>query len=255
VSRFSQPRIGPPDSFFVVNFPMSADTLFDWHVHDDHQLAWTAVGTLTVLTNGATWVLPPTRALWIPAGLPHETGALGRAMMRSVYVPPALSPVSWTAPTVVAASPLLAEVITYLAGELTNRQRAHAEALLSDLLTPIPGTVLTVRFPDDQIAGPVARALRADPADQRTLADWGRAVGASERTLARAFVTGTGLPFGRWRTLLRISAALPLLANGEAAGRVANRVGYETPSAFTAAFRRETGVTPTAYFDASRSLA
>lgn len=249
MSRFSQPRIGQPDGFFVCTFPMSASTLFDWHVHDEHQLAWTAAGTLTVLTEGATWVLPPARALWIPAGLPHETKAAGRALMRSVYVPPALSPVNWTEPTVVAASPLLAEVITYLGGGLTATRRSHAETLLSDLLTPVPVTVLNVRFPDDQIAGPVARALRDNPADQRTLANWGRAVGASERTLARAFVSGTGLPFGRWRTQFRVQAALPLLAAGEPVGRVAPRVGYETPSAFVAAFRRETGVTPAAYFE------
>jgi AraC-like DNA-binding protein len=168
--------------------------------------------------------------------------------MRSVYVSPGLSQVDWTVPTVIAASPLLAEVIGYLDGELTAARRARAEAVLSDLLTPIPVTSLDVRFPDDQLAGPVARALRDNPADQRTLAEWGRAVGASERTLARAFVAGTGLPFGQWRTLMRIQSALPLLAAGEAAGRVAGRVGYETPSAFIAAFRRLTGVTPTAYF-------
>jgi AraC-like DNA-binding protein/quercetin dioxygenase-like cupin family protein len=249
VSRFSQPRIGQPDGFCVVTFPMSASTLFDWHVHDDHQLAWASAGALTVLTKDATWVLPPTRALWIPAGLPHETGAQGRALMRSVYVPPAHSPVHWTAPTVVAASPLLAEVIAYLGGELTATQRSHAEALLSDLLTPLPATALNVRFPDDQIAGPVARALLDNPADRRTLADWGRSVGASERTLARAFVTETGLPFGHWRTLLRVRSALPLLAAGEPVGRVAPKVGYETPSAFVAAFRRETGATPATYFD------
>ena len=249
MSRFSQPRIGQPDGFFVVTFPMSASTLFDWHVHDDHQLAWASAGTLTVLTEGATWVLPPTRALWIPAGLPHETGASGRATMRSVYVPPALAPVNWTKPTVVAASPLLAELITYLGGEVTTAQRIHAEALLSDLLTPIEVVAFNVPFPDDQLASPVAHALRDNPADQRTLADWGQVVGASERTLARTWVAETGLPFGRWRTLLRMQAALPLLAAGDPVGRVAPRVGYETSSAFVAAFRRETGVTPAAYFE------
>jgi AraC-like DNA-binding protein/quercetin dioxygenase-like cupin family protein len=263
VSRFSQPRssfaqhgqpeagqaeAGQPDGFFVVTFPMSASTLFDWHTHEDHQLAWASAGVLTVRCEGATWVLPPTRALWIPAGLPHETGASSRATMRSVYVPPVLSPVNWTVPTVVTASPLLAELITYLGGELGVTPRSHAEALLSDLLTPIPVTAFNVPFPDDQLAGPVARALRDNPADQRTLADWGRAVGASERTLARAFVAGPGVPFGRWRTLLRVQAALPLLAAGEPVSRVAHRVGYETPSAFIAAFRRETGITPAAYF-------
>lgn len=249
MSRFSQPRVGAPDGFFVVTFPMSPSTLFDWHVHEDHQLAWASAGVLTVLTEGTTWVLPPSRALWIPAGLPHETGAKGRATMRSVYVPPRMSPVTWHAPTVVAATPLLAELIGYLSsGELTATQREHAEALLPDLLTPLPVTTLNVKFPVDPIAGAVARTLRDNPADQKTLAEWGRAVGASERTLARAFVTATGLPFGRWRTLLRLQSALPLLANGEVVSRVAARVGYETPSAFTAAFRRETGMTPAAYF-------
>jgi AraC-like DNA-binding protein len=144
---------------------------------------------------------------------------------------------------------LLAELITYLGGELGAVQRSHAETLLSDLLIPIPVTAFNVAFPEDQVAGPVARALRDNPADQRTLAHWGRAVGASERTLARAWVTETGLSFGRWRTLLRMQTALPLLAAGDPVSRVAPRVGYETPSAFIAAFRRETGVTPATYFE------
>jgi AraC-like DNA-binding protein/quercetin dioxygenase-like cupin family protein len=248
MSRTGQGPVCSPDGFFVATFAMPVGTLFDWHTHDDHQLAWASAGVLTVLTEGATWVLPPSRALWIPVGLPHETGASGQATMRSVYVPPRLSPVDWTEPTVIAASPLLAEVVGYLAGELTADRRARAEAVLSDLLTPIPVTRLDVRSPADPVAGQVAGALRENPADQRTLAEWGTAVGASERTLARAFVAGTGLPFGQWRTQLRIQSALPLLAAGEATGRVAYRVGYETPSAFVAAFRRLTGVTPAAYF-------
>jgi AraC-like DNA-binding protein len=75
-----------------------------------------------------------------------------------------------------------------------------------------------------------------------------RHVGASERTLARSFLADTGIPFGRWRTLLRLPAALPALAAGQPVGNVARHVGYETPSAFVAAFHRETGMTPAAYF-------
>src|SRR6202042_728810 len=163
MSRTGQPPVCWPDGFSVATFPMPAGTLFNWHTHEDHQLAWPPAGVLTVLTEGATWVLPPTRALWIPAGLPHETGAAGRATMRSVYVPPGLSPVNWTAPTVVAAGPLLAEVIRYLGGELTAERRAHAEALLSDLLTPIPVMVLDAPLPADPLAAQVARALRDNP--------------------------------------------------------------------------------------------
>jgi AraC-like DNA-binding protein len=231
---------------------MPAGTRFDWHVHEDHQLAWAASGVLTVLTADATWVLPPTRALWIPAGLRHETASATRATMRTLYIRPGLFPVSWTEthqPTPVAASPLLAELIGYLGGsDLDPAQRAHAESVLADLLKPVPVTTIQVRLPAGQPARQVAEALRANPADQRTLREWGREVGASERTLARAFAAGAGVPFGHWRALLRLQAALPMLAAGEPVSRVAGRVGYDTPSAFVAAFRRETGQTPAAYF-------
>jgi AraC-like DNA-binding protein len=227
---------------------MSASTVFDWHTHEDHQLAWAASGVLTVITADATWVLPPTRALWIPAGLPHETGAAGRATMRSLYIKP--GDFGWTEPTPVAATPLLAELIGYLATGLDPGQRANAEALLKDLLTPMPVTTIEVRMPSGDLARQVATALRSNPADKRTLREWGREVGASERTLAREFAAGSGVPFGRWRTLLRVQAALPMLAAADPVSRVANRVGYDTPSAFVAAFRRETGLTPAAYFRA-----
>ncbi len=232
----------------VADFPMSASTVFDWHTHEDHQLAWAASGVLTVITADATWVLPPTRALWIPAGLPHETGAAGRATMRSLYIKP--GGFGWTEPTPVAATPLLAELIGYLATDLDPGQRANAEALLKGLLTPMPVTTIEVRMPSGDLARQVATALRSNPADKRTLREWGREVGASERTLAREFAAGSGVPFGRWRTLLRVQAALPMLAAGDPVSRVAHRVGYDTPSAFVAAFRRETGTTPAGYFRA-----
>jgi AraC-like DNA-binding protein len=251
VSRFSQPRIGQPDGFFVCTFPMSASTLFDWHVHDEHQLAWTAAGTLTVLTEGATWVLPPARALWIPAGLPHETLSAGAATMRSAYLRPHLCPVSWPDPTPVAASPLLCDLIGYLENrDLTPGQRARGEGVLADQLSPVVMTAVDVRWPADDRARKVADGLAAAPADGRTLAEWGHEVGASERTLARAFLTGTGVSFGRWRTLIRVQSALRLLAAGDAVSAVARRVGYDSDSAFVQAFRRETGLTPGAYFRA-----
>jgi len=231
---------------------MPPGTRFDWHTHEEHQLAWATSGVLSVRTAEAAWVLPTTRALWIPAGLPHETASDGRATIRSLYIRPGLFPVSWAEtgrPTPVAASPLMAELIGYLGEpDLDASRRWHAEALLAGLLTPVAVTTIQVRLPDAVTARRVAEALRANPADRRTLREWGREVGASERTLARAFAAEAGVPFGRWRTLLRLQAALSMLAAGEPVSRVAGRVGYDTPSAFVAAFRRETGQTPGALF-------
>ena len=235
----------------VATFAMAAGAAFSWHTHDDHQLAWAPSGVLTVVTEAATWVLPPARALWIPAGLPHETRASGPATMRTLYIRPDLCPVRWADPTPVAADPLLADLIGYLGRDaLGPARRARAEAVLADLLEPVCQPTIEVRLPADDRAREVARALAGNPADRRTLEQWGREVGASGRTLARAFLAGTGVPFGRWRTLLRLQAALPALAAGQPVGNVARHVGYESTSAFVAAFWQETGLTPAAYFRA-----
>jgi AraC-like DNA-binding protein len=234
----------------VCTFPMPVGTKFDWHHHDEHQLAWAPEGVLVVRTHTGDFVLPPSRALWIPARTVHETQAAGPAVLRSAYVDTKSCPVDWQRPTPVDVSPLLRELIPHLEDRsLTAEGRRNAEALLFDLLVPLAVATIDVRLPSDERANRVAQALLAEPGDGRTLHAWGRQVGASSRTLARLFQTETGLSFGRWRTLVRLQASLLHLAEGLPVSVVASRVGYETPSAFVAAFRAHTGVTPGRYFD------
>jgi AraC-like DNA-binding protein len=236
-------------AILLSTFPMESGKRFAWHSHPRHQLAWAANGVLTVIAETHTWVLPPTRALWIPAGIVHETIAAEKATMRTLYLKPELCPITWPAPQPVAATRLLAEMIVHLSDSpLEAPERSRAEAVLLDLLKPVATTTIEVTMPTDERALDVARGLLADPRDGRSLAEWGHAVGASGRTLTRAFLSETGIPFNRWRTAVRLRAALPLLASGEPIGAVADQVGYQTPSAFVAAFRRETGLTPGAYF-------
>ncbi len=236
----------------VKTFPMVAGATFARHAHDDHQLAWATRGVLTVHTDAATWVLPPTRALWIPAGVRHVTRASGAATMQTVYLQPDRCPLDWPGPTPVAVGGLLAQLIAHLdeASALEAQPRARAEAVLFDLLAPLRVATIELRMPHDPRAADVADALVSDPASRRTLSEWGREVGAGERTLARAFLAETGVPFGRWRTQLRLQAALPTLAEGGSVAAASQRAGYESPSAFVAAFRRETGMTPAEYFRA-----
>ncbi|WBB63511.1 helix-turn-helix transcriptional regulator [Streptomyces sp. WMMC500] len=229
------------------------------HRHPVPQLAWARSGVLMVRARGRTWVLPTSTALWIPPGTRHATGTAGTTEPRALYVRqpgpastagPAAA--GWTEPTVVAVTPLLRALFDHLADDApvppAAPARARAEAVLLDQLTPVAATSVLAPMPHDPRPRAVAEALRDTPADARTLAQWSPYAGVAPRTLARLFVAETGMPFGRWRTHLRLQASLPLLASGATVATAARRVGYASPSAFVAAFHRTVGAPPGAYF-------
>ncbi len=241
----------PPDvgAVAVASFEMNIGQRFDWHRHPEHQLAWSERGVLAVTVGDRTWVLPSTRGLWIPSGMLHATEASSPAMMRSSYSPYAELPHSLEGADGRRRPSLLRELIKHLAdGGAKRTSRVHAQRLLFETLTPLASAAILTPLPTDPRARRVADALTENPADGRDLAEFGRRAGASARTLSRLFVAETGMTFGQWRAQLRVRAALVHLASGMAVSATAERVGYESVSAFVAAFRRQTGVSPGSYF-------
>ncbi len=230
---------------------------FDMHQHPQHQIAWASRGVIAVQIGGGRWVLPPTRALWIPGGLPHRTGTSHGAAMRGIFVEPGRSHVPFTAPTLLRVGGLLRELFNYLTGEDdqtppvpqddTDRRR-RAEAVVFDLLEPVDVIPVGAPMPTDPRIVEVAEALTRNPADDRPLEGFAVAAAASPRTLARLFPAETGMTFGQWRTQIRLAASLPLLAGGLPVARIAERVGYRSASAYVAAFHRAVGVSPGRYF-------
>ncbi|MGH3378756.1 MAG: helix-turn-helix domain-containing protein [Actinoallomurus sp.] len=221
---------------------------YDRHRHAEHQLAWASSGILTVSSPAGTWVLPSACALWIPAGTVHAMDADRHTTVCCPYFGADRGP-RWDRPTVVAISALARELILHLAGaDPGPAARRRAENVLLDQLAPVPVTTIAVPMPRDPRALPVAQAVIENPSDDATLETWARRTSTSTRTLARLFTAETGMSFGRWRTHVRLRAALPLLAGGMPVAAAARRVGYATPSAFVAVFRKIVGVTPGVYF-------
>jgi AraC-like DNA-binding protein/quercetin dioxygenase-like cupin family protein len=245
-----------PTAIVVGNVALAAGFWFQAHSHPQPQILWPSRGVLGVAVGDHQWVLPPTRALWVPRDVVHRTGANRTAVLHGVYLDAARCRIDWRSPVVLSVGPLLAELIGHLGrDDLAETARARAEAVLLDLLEPLPSAPLTVRMPTDPRAALVAEALRDNPADQRGLAALARAADTSARTLSRLFVSETGGSFDRWRTGIRMWAAVAMLADGEPVSRVAHAVGYATPSAFLAAFRRTVGTTPSGYLRGVRTPA
>ncbi|MFB9698771.1 helix-turn-helix domain-containing protein [Amorphoplanes digitatis] len=117
-------------------------------------------------------------------------------------------------------------------------------------LTPLRPYDIHVTMPTDPRIRVIAERLITDPADSRELSAWADYTHAGLRTLTRLFQNETGLSFARWRTQVRVRAAISMLAAGATVDSVARRVGYRKTGAFIAAFRRVTGQTPGTYLRA-----
>ena len=154
-------------AIIVGRFPLASGEWIPPHSHTRHQLAWTRRGVLSVGVGEVYWILPPTRALWLPAGVTHATGATRDAVLCSLYLAPERCPLDWPEPTAVGVDGLLAELIGYLSRtDLTDDARLRAEAVVPDLLRPLPTRPIDVPQPTDERVQVVASALLADPADQ-----------------------------------------------------------------------------------------
>ena len=230
---------------------MPAGFRMESHVHDWPQLIFAVRRVITVSADGGNWVVPPMRGLWVPAGIRHSLHMAGTVAMRTLYLDPALPLGFADSCCVIEVVPLLRELIVSIVsvGGLrddgpTDRARL---TLLLELLSGRPAQPLALPMPKDQRARSVAERVLADLRSTLTLDEWSRGSGASGRTIDRLFRTDTGMAFGRWRQQARLLEAIRLLGLSVAVTEVALRVGYRSPSAFVAAFRRSMGKTPAAY--------
>jgi AraC-like DNA-binding protein len=219
------------------------------HRHDRHQIIHAGRGVLSVTTDAGSWVAPATRALWIPAGTTHEHRAYGRTVLHAVGVPADTNPLGLDRPAVLAVGPLLRELIIAYSrpGVEHTAEGLRMRAVLLDQLRHTPEQALHLPTARDPRLVAVCAILRADPADQRTLAELGTDVGAGARTLTRLFGAELNMTFPQWRTQLRLHHALHLLAEDVPVTTVAHRCGWSSASAFIDVFRRAFGHTPGAH--------
>lgn len=222
------------------------------HSHPTAQLIYAVTGVIVVSVKDGQWVLPPTRGLWIPAGMPHETRAVGKVLLHSIYVRQDARPDLPISCLVLQVSPLLRELIV---AAVEVQQPCDAEtrdgrlmALLLDELLVAPSLPLRLPWPTEPAILRICQQLVAHPEDRSTLDAWAKRLGVDAKTVQRRFTRETGLSFGRWRQQARLVHALERLASGNRILDVSLDLGYSSPSAFSSMFKRQFGAVPSSYF-------
>jgi AraC-like DNA-binding protein/mannose-6-phosphate isomerase-like protein (cupin superfamily) len=224
------------------------------HRHRRAQLVWASEGVMVVTAAEATWIVPPQRALWIPAGTVHSIRMSGAVAMRTLYIEPDAAHSLPKDCKVVLMTGMLRELVLEAVraplDEDRNGRMSHIEALILDEISTLNAELLHLPMPRDKRLRLVCEALLRDPGREETLEQWSQTAGGSSRTLARLFASETGMRFIDWRQQARLAAALVQLADGQQIAAVARALGYGSVSAFTAMFRRALGKPPRDYFGA-----
>ena len=246
---------------------LRADTRVVPHAHAWGQVALSATGVVRVTAPHGSYIVPPSRAVWIPPGVEHAVTVLEDAELLTLYVHQprgrcgpartAAESSGWRSCRVLEVSPLLLALARELDfvpdgagaapdGAALARERRLAGLVLDELqrAAPVP---LGVDLPEEKRLRHLCEAVIDDPSRHATLGAWARDSGASARTMSRLFRSELGTSFVQWRQQVLLARAVPLAARKLPMALIAAELGYASPSAFSAMVRRSVGAPPSRF--------
>lgn len=251
----SQPRSTDPEDFqeldqcvaaMAKGFP--AGYHIAPHKHRRDQLLYAVSGTMRIRTSTDAWIVPPDRAVYLPAEVEHSVAMRGAVEMRTLYIAGRCRLSLPAAPVVLMVTPLLRALILALLDEPIAYQpgsRAdHIAVLILDEIARAKPLDMSIPMPQDRRLLRLCEALISEPALSLTLDGWADQTGASRRTLTRLFRSECRITFTAWRQRVRFHAAVEALSRGVSVSDAARQHGYGSASAFASAFRKAFGVSP-----------
>ncbi|WP_322051798.1 AraC family transcriptional regulator [Paraburkholderia bannensis] len=221
------------------------------HSHPRGQLLYASKGLMKVSSDNGIWFIPPQRGLWIPASIVHDQAMLTETWIRTIYVSPKQARQFGSRVKVVEIDTLLRELILALMEQpmlyALNVANRSIVALILHKLQHSRSVPIEIPWPRDRRLVSICERIIEAPADAQTIEQWSKIAGASSRTLIRLFIKETGITYRQWTQQVRLAHALIMLEAGKPINRIAEELGFDSPSAFSAMFRRIVGTAPRDY--------
>jgi AraC-like DNA-binding protein len=221
------------------------------HWHTRAQFMYAVEGTMRVRTPRRAWIVPPSRALWVPSRTVHELQMYGVVEMRSLYVNDVWAAAMPASCVVLNVTPLLRELVVRAVALPADYDVNGDEGLLMQLLMAeirrLSRCALDLPLPESRDLRALCERILADLSTRRPCDFDAATMKTSTRTLYRRFLKETGITFARWKQQARLLESVRRLAEGVPVTTVALDLGYESASAFSTMFRRSLGVAPRAF--------
>lgn len=245
-----------PRAVVVTANDYAAGSVFPDHAHRRGQFAFASRGTISLTTPEGRWLVPPQRACWVPAGVAHAMAMRGPVTMLNVFVAAdEVAAVRLPARCgVYAVSALLRHLMDDAVDlpamyDLDGRGGRLMQLLVAEIAA-MPRLSLHAPLPRDPRLVRTCQQLFDAPSIGASLDEVAAEAGMSRRTFTRQFRADTGVGFAEWRQQVCLLAAIERLGAGQPVTRIALDLGYASPSAFSSAFRRVLGESPSRYAEA-----
>lgn len=218
------------------------------HQHTWHQVIFPLKGLLQTQTEHYQHLVPHTSALFVPAGISHESIALSHTTFVGIYLNPAFGTKYEPEVRTIALTPFLNELLQEIRrqceGLASDEEVSRLLSVLHDQIMKDNVQTFQLLLPQDRRLKLIFEALTDEPNLDLSLKTWGEKVGASERTLSRLFSKEFNTSFQLWRQQIRLIYSLSLLDEDDSIQSIADQVGYQNDSSYIKAFKATFDVTP-----------
>lgn len=218
------------------------------HQHTWHQIIFPIKGLLQTQTEHYQHLVPHTSALFVPAGVQHESVAVSNTIFVGIYLNPEFGATYEPQVRTIALTPFLNELLQEIRrqceNEASHEEVLHLLAVLHDQILKSDVQTFQLLLPQDRRLKLIFEQLTDEPALSCSLKEWGEKIGASERTLSRLFAKEFNTSFLLWRQQIRLIYSLSLLDETLPIQAIADRVGYQNDSSYIKAFKAYFDMTP-----------
>ena len=252
----------PDSSVDALAFDVQAGAGEPLHVHPrEALLIYAEAGAFNLFTEDRVWALLPSRAIWLPPGVPSgwQAGMRSPVRLRPLHFPLPLPANVPTETKVIGVSALLAAVIDELrrlqrdaqAGddpEVAATIAALRQIAFHEICRSSDTLLLSVPQPRHPGLRKITSIQLSDLSVEWPLPACAAAAHMSVRTFCRTFPQeANGLTWPAWVRLARMMVGRQFIELGASVNQAAAQVGYDSQSAFAAAYRRVHGASPSAH--------
>ncbi|MCW8328845.1 helix-turn-helix transcriptional regulator [Photobacterium sp. SDRW27] len=241
----------PPGEIFFGHEVFLPNTTTPRHSHPWGQLQLINGGILELKAEEKRFLSPSQYAVWVPAGVEHESYMRRSLNYCSMNIVKPLADALPSYACLLEVSPIMGAIV----GDLKERRIAVPTSdedlrLVKVLLDQVVRAKEHDQFlpsSDDKLLKPILHELEYNPTTPKTLKDWATQLHTTERTLARHCQDKLGMSFTEWRQRRKFVYSLHLLRKGVSVKEIALTLGYHQASPFITLFKRHAQCTPEQY--------